>query len=130
MLLGEAVPLKHSISVPSSVGDAVAVSVDEKEVASITPNPVTVVAVKTSSHIDTAGVLCARIHELLPSTLQVVCPFMSPATVHLKEKVSPGQVGGGGVNCAVTSPGEKIHKLYAVFQVQNLMSKSYSIELP
>ena len=129
MLLGEAVPLKHSISVPSSVGVAVAVSVDEKEVAFITPNPVTGVAVKP--HGDTLpAVVCARIHELLPPTLQVVCPFLSPVTVHLKVKVSSGQVGGAAVNCPATSPGEKRHKLHAVFQVQNLMSKSYSIELP
>ena len=109
MLLGEAVPLKHSISVPSSVGDAVAVSVDEKEVASITPNPVPGVAVKTGPHVDMPAVVCARIHEVLPPTLQVVCPFLSPVTVHLKVKVSPGQVGGAAVNCPVTSPGEKIH---------------------
>ena len=112
MLLGEAVPLKHSISVPSSVGDAVAVSIDEKEVASITPNPVPVVIVRTVSHVDTAAALCARIHELLPPTLQVVCPFLSPVTVQLKVKVSPGQVGGGPVSCPATSPGEKIHKLH------------------
>ena len=131
MLLGEAVPLKHSISVPSSVGDAVPLSVDVKEVASITPNPVTVVAVRTGPHVDTAAEACTRAHPLLPSsTLQVVCPFLSPVTVHLKVKVSSGQVGGAPVNCPATSPGEKIHKLHAVFQVQNLMSKSYSIELP
>ena len=129
MLLGRAVPLKHSTSVPLSVGVAVAVSVDEKEVASITPNPVPVVAVKPHAVVGPA-VLCARIHELLPPTLQVVIPFLSPLTVHLKVKVSPGQVGGAAVNCPATSPGEKIHKLHAVFQVQNLMSKSYSIELP
>ena len=117
MLLGRAVPLKHSISVPSSVGDAVPLSVDDKEVASITPNPVPVVAVKTlpGPHVDVPTALCARIHELLPPTLQVVCPFLSPATVHLKVKVSSGQVGGGPVNCPATSPGEKIHKLHAVF---------------
>ena len=131
MLLGRAIPLKHSISVPSSVGVAVAVSVDEKEVAFVPgPNPVPGVAVKTGPHVDMPAVVCARRHELLPPTLQLVCPFMSPVTVHLKVKVSPGQVGGAAVNCAVTSPGEKIHKLHAVFQVQNLMSKSYSIELP
>ena len=73
MLLGRAVPLKHSISVPSSVGVAVPLSVDEKEVASITPNPVPVVAVKTlpDPHVDTAAVVCARIHEVLPPTLQL-----------------------------------------------------------
>ena len=112
MLLGRAVPLKHSISVPSSVGDAVAVSVDEKEAASITPNPVPVVTVKTGPHVDMPAVLCARRHELLPPTLQVVCPFLSPVTVQLKVKVSPGQVGGAAVNCPATSPVEKIHKLH------------------
>ena len=112
MLLGRAVPLKHSISVPSSVGDAVAVSVDEKEVASITPNPVPVVAVRTGPHVDTPAVVCARIHSLLPpSTLQVVCLVLSPVTVHLKVKVSPGQVGGGAVSCPATSSGKKPIKM-------------------
>ena len=50
--------------------------------------------------------LCTRVHSMLPFTLQMVNPFMSPVTVHLKVKVSPGQMGGGAVNCPVTSPGE------------------------
>ena len=37
---------KHSISVPFSSGVAVALSVDEKEVAPVVPNPVPEVAVK------------------------------------------------------------------------------------
>ena len=45
------------------------------------------------------AVLCVRGHSLVPPTLQMVIPFMSPVTVHLKVKVSPGQVGGGAVNC-------------------------------
>ena len=125
MLLGEAVPLKHSISVPFSEGVAVAVSVDEKEVAFVPgPNPVPGVAVKTGPHVDTPAPLCARIHELLPPTLQVVCPFLSPVTVHLNVRVSPRQVGGAAVNCAVTSPGEKIHSL--TNKVQTTCSLSLS----
>ena len=30
-------------------------------------------------------------------------PFLSPVTLHLKVKVSPGHVGGAAVNCAATS---------------------------
>ena len=96
---------KHSTSVPFSVKVAVALSVDEKEIA-LVPNPVSGVAVKP--HADTAPVvICARIHSLLPFTLQMVTPFMSPVTVHLKVKVSPGQAGGAAVNCAAVPPGEK-----------------------
>ena len=122
---------KHSTSVPSNAGVAVPVKVDENRIAPV-PNSLPAVTVKGLPEPHGPGalaVLCNREHSLLPPTLQMVTPFMSP-TVHLKVKVSPGQVGGGAVNCPVTSPGEKIHKLHAVFQVQNLMSKSYSIELP
>ena len=49
--------------------------------------------------------LCSREHRLLlPPTLQIVIPFTSPVTVHLKVKVLPGQVGGGVVNCPATLP--------------------------
>ena len=119
MLLGRVVPLKHSISVPSSVGEAVPLSVDEKEVAFITPNPIPDVAVRRlpGPHVDVPTVLCSRAHPLLPpSTLQTVIPFLFPATVHLKVKVSPGQVGGAAVNCAATSPGEKIHSYMQFFR--------------
>ena len=84
-------------------------SVDEKEVA-LVPNPVPAVTVKGLPDPQGLGglaVLCTREHSLFPPTLQMVIPFLSPVTVHLKVKVSPGQVGGAGVNCAVTSPGEK-----------------------
>ena len=37
----------------------------------------------------------------------MVIPLMSPVTVHVKVKVSPGQVGGGAVNCAVTLSGNR-----------------------
>ena len=96
---------KHSTSVPFSARVAVPLSVDEKE----GPNPVPILALKTppGPHVDVApGVLCEKIHSLLPPTLQIVTPFLSPVTVHLKVKVSPGQVGGAAVNCAATSPGE------------------------
>ena len=38
----------------------------------------------------------------------MVIPFLSPVTVQLKVKVSPEQVGGGAVNCPVTTAGGKI----------------------
>ena len=89
---------------------AVPLSVDEKEVALVIPNPVLDLAVKVlpGPHVDMAPtVLSEKIHALLPPTLQVVNPLLYPVTVHLKVKVSPGQVGGAAVSCAVTSPGEK-----------------------
>ena len=102
-----AVPLKHSTSVPFSVEVAVPFSVDEKEIA-LVPKPVPGLAVKASlgPQIEEDDDLCCRGHTLLPLTLQVVSPLMSPVTVHLKVKVAPGQVGGGAVNCPVTSPEE------------------------
>ena len=84
-------------------------SVDEKKVA-LVPNPVPDLAVSVlpGPHVDTAPtVLSEKIHALLPPTLQTVYPLMSPVTVHLKVKVSPGQVGGAAINCAVTSPERK-----------------------
>ena len=101
---------EHSTSVPSSAEVAVPLSVDEKEVA-LVPNSLPGVTVKALADPQGTGapaVLCTRGHSLLPPTLQMVTPFMSPVTVHLKVKVSPGQVGGGGMNCPATSPGEKI----------------------
>ena len=100
---------KHSTSVPFSAEVAVPSSVDVKEVAFVS-NPVPGLAVKAllGPQIDEDDDLCCREHSLLPPTLQVVNPFMSPVTVHLKVKVSPGQVGGGGMNCPATSPEEKI----------------------
>ena len=95
---------KHSTSVPSNVGVAVLLSVDKKEVA-LVPNPVTPSAVKTrpGPQVDEAlAVLCDSRHSLVPPTLQMVIPLMSPVTVHLKVKVSPGQVGGAAVNCPAT----------------------------
>ena len=101
---------KHSTSVPFSAGVAVPLSVDVNEVAVVPgPNTVPGLALKalpapqTVEEVD----LCSRPHSLFPPTLQMVTPFMSPVTVHLKVKVSPGQVGGAAVNCPVTSPGEK-----------------------
>ena len=92
---------KHSISVPFSVGLAVPLRVDVKE----RPNPVSILAVKTrpGPQVDVVpAVLCVSRHSLFPPTLQMVIPFLSPITVHLKVKVSPGQVGGGAVNCPAT----------------------------
>ena len=82
---------KHSTSVPFSARVAVPLSVDKKE-GPFVPNPVTDLAMKAllcpqleEEEVD----LCARIHSLLPSTLQMVNPLMSPSTLHLNVKVSP-----------------------------------------
>ena len=94
------------------MGLAGPLSVDEKEVA-LVPNPVPDLAVKTSRgpQMEEDVDLCTRVHSLLPFTLQMVIPFLSPPTVHLKVKVSPGQVGGAAVNCPVTSSGKKPIKM-------------------
>ena len=103
---------KHSTSVPSSTGSAVALSVDVK--GPLDPNPLSGVAVKgwlapLGIQVLTVPVdICGSVHRLLPlPTLQRVIPLMSPVTLHLKVKVPPGQVGGAAVNCPATSPGEK-----------------------
>ena len=91
---------KHSTSVPFSVEVAVPLSVDEKEVALVVPNSVAPLAVKASLGLQVGEFdPCCREHSLLPFTLQKVNPFLSPVTVHVKVKVSPGQVGGAVVSC-------------------------------
>ena len=109
---------KHSTSVAFSSKVAVPLSVDEYEVA-LVPNPVPVPTVKglPSPHGPGAlAVLCTREHSLLPFTLQMVIPFLSPVTVHLKVNLSPGQVGGAAVNCPATSPwrDQTLHTAYTV----------------
>ena len=98
---------KHSTSVPFSVEVAMPLSVDENKVA-LVPNPVPVVTVKglpVPQRPGALAVLCSRVHSwVLPPTLQMVIPFLSPVTVHLKVKVSPGQVGGAAVNLPPTLP--------------------------
>ena len=94
---------KHSTSVSFSVEVAVPLSVDVKEVA-LVPNPVPGEAVKglaAPQETGTFAVLCTRGHSLLPPTLQMVIPLMSP-TVHWKLKPSPGQVGGAAMSCPET----------------------------
>ena len=99
---------KHTTSVPSSTGSAVALSVDVKGPLAPGPNPLSGVAVKArlpslDPQVAVPVDICTRIHRLLlPFTLQRVIPFLSPVTVHLKVKVSPGQVGGAAVNCPMT----------------------------
>ena len=112
---------KHSTSVPFSAGVAVPLSVDEKEVV-LVPNPVPGLAVKTpfEPHLSEEFLPCDREHVLLSSTLQTVVPFMPPVTLHLKVKVSLGQVGEAAVNCPATSSEERyiymiIHLLYASY---------------
>ena len=97
---------KHPTRVPSSSEVAVPLSVDEKEVP-LVPNPVPVATVKGLPGPQGPGalaVLCTREHSLLPITLQMVIPFLSPITLHLKVKVSPGQVDGAAVKCPATTP--------------------------
>ena len=95
---------KHSISVPFSVVVAVPFSVDEKELE-LVPKPVPVVTVKAlpdPQGLEVPAVLCNRAQSVLPFTLQMVIPLTSPTTVHLKVKISPGQVGGAAINCPAT----------------------------
>ena len=101
----EAAGPKHSTSVPFSTESAVALSVDVK--GPLPPNPLSGIAVKgrlvpLGTQVVTVPVdMCASVHRLLlPFTLQRVLPL--PVTVHLKVKVSPGQVGGAAVSCPVT----------------------------
>ena len=79
---------KHSTSVPSSAGVAVPLSVDEKEVE-LVPNPVPDLAVNVSPgpQIEEEVDRCTKAHSLLPFTLQMVYPFVSPPTVHVKVTV-------------------------------------------
>ena len=102
---------KHSTSVPSSAGSEVPLSVDVKEVA-VVPNPVPDLAVKAlpGPQIEEEFDLCGRGHSLLPPTIQVVSPFMSPSTVHMNLKVSPGQVGRAAMNCPATISRKKSSK--------------------
>ena len=116
---------KHSTSVPFSTGSAVVLSVDVK--GPLAPNPLSGIAVKRGlvpldmQVLADPVVRCGRTHRLLlllllPFTLQTVVPVMSPVTVHLKVKVSSGQVGGGAVSCPVTSPGCTYNKKNTVHQ--------------
>ena len=114
---------KHSTSVPSSLEVPIPLSVDVKEVAPDVPNPLPVVTVKSVEDPhkeEIPPVLCGRTHSLLAPTLHMVNPFMSPVTVQVKVKVSPGQVGGGAVTCPATLPGVKMHQQCAkVYTYQN-----------
>ena len=107
---------KHSTTVPSSEMFAVTLSVDVKEEL-FDPKPVSDVAVNISCapQIEEEFILCTRVHSLLPATFQVVTPFMSPITVQLKVKVSPGQVGGAALNCPATSPVAKYSYYISAF---------------
>ena len=83
-------------------------SVDVKE-GPLVPNSLPDLAMKLSlaPQIEEEVILCIKAHSLLPPTLQMVTPLMSPETVHLKVKVSPGHVGGAAINCPQTLPGVK-----------------------
>ena len=89
----------HSTNVPSSSGVAVPLNVDRKELALTVSN----MAVKALQVEVTLVSRCNRVQLLLPpSTLQKVTPLVSPATVHSKQMVSPGQAGGAAINCPAT----------------------------
>ena len=68
--------------------------------------------------------ICSRTHRLLlPPTLQIVIPFTSPVTVHLKVKVLPGQVGGAVVNCPATLPtGNRIIEFCTLYTLHGIHS--------
>ena len=88
----------------SSAEVAVPLSVDEKEEA-LVPYPVPEIAIKAlpGPQVELEVDICTRKHRLLlPFTLQIVIPLMSPVTVQLKVKVSSGQVGGAAVSCPAT----------------------------
>ena len=106
---------KHSTSGSFSSEVAVPLSVDEKEVAPV-PNPVPDLAVTTSRgpQMEEDVDRCTRVHSLLPFTLQMVNPVLSPVTVHVKVKVSPGQVGGAAMSCPATWPerGKKVNTVH------------------
>ena len=111
---------KHSTSVSSSAEVAVPLSIDEKEVP-LVPNPVAPIAVKAlpGPQVDVVpAVVCDSRHSLLPPTLQMVTPLMSPVTVQVKTIVPPGQVGGAAVNCPATLPGVylRVIVLYTIGQ--------------
>ena len=117
---------KHSTIVPFSAGVAVPLSVDVKEVA-LVPNPVPVVTLKGLRDPHGPGalaVLCSSEHSLLPPpTLQMVTLLLPPVTVHLKVKVSPGQVGGGARNCPATTSGWQINVIF--FTVVTFLALNY-----
>ena len=105
----EAAGPKHSTSVPSSTGSAVALSADVKGPLDPGPKPLSDIAVKRRLAPLGIQVLtgsftpCDKVHRLLLlPTLQRVVPL--PLTVHLKVIVPPGQVGGAAVNCPETPP--------------------------
>ena len=114
---------KHWTLVPSSAEVAVPLKVAVKDVTFV-PNPAPAAAMKVfpGPHVEEAPAsLCPRKQSLTPlPTLQTVTPLMSPSTVQVKVKVSPGQVGGAGVNCPATSPGVEMHQQCAkVYTYQN-----------
>ena len=101
---------KHSTSVPSSATSVIPqLNVDVNEVAVVVLNLASQTPPGPQSSVS-FGLLWVRPHSvpLLPPTLQMVIPLLSPATVHRKVKGSWGQEGGGAVNCPpATSPGDK-----------------------
>ena len=102
-------------------------SVDEKEVALDAPNPVPGLAMKVplGPQIEEEVDLRTRIHSLLPFTLQMVIPLMSPVTLHLKVNILLGHVGRAALNCPATSPIAIYDTiLYTYHNVQNTIKTS------
>ena len=78
--------------------------------------------VPLGTHIAVEVDICSRGHRLLLApTLQMVTPSMFPVTLHLKVKVSPGQVDGGAVNCPVAIPTRnRITDSYTLYILQGI----------
>ena len=99
--MSSALGAKHSTSVPSSAIVAIPRSVDSwrREFKS----GVVDVALKVPPGPQVSLSSRPTMHSLPPPTLQMVSLEMT-STVHMKQKVSLGQVGGGAVNCPQISP--------------------------
>ena len=96
-----ALGIKHSTSVPSSTIVTIPLSVDTWERGFY--SGVVDVALKAPPGPQVSLSSRPTVHSLLPPTLQMVSLEMT-STVHMKQKVSLGQVGGGAVNCPQISP--------------------------
>ena len=116
---------KHSTSVPFNAEVAVPLNVDVKK-EPLVPNPVSGLAVNVFPQTAMDVALCTRIHSMLPPTLQIVTPFTSPVTVHLKVKVSPGQVGRAAMNCPVAASGGIKNKMNTITAIIHLNGKCHS----
>jgi len=95
---------KHSTNVPSSAIVAIPLSVDSR-IREFNSGVVDV-ALKAPPGPQVSLSSRPTMHSLPPPTLQMVSLEMT-STVHMKQKVSLGQVGGAAINCPPTSPRDK-----------------------